>query len=257
MNKMPEDIDRLWLDYKTSGDMNARDSLLMHYMYLVKWLVKRMMPKYNNHTEYDDLVSCGVLGLIDALDKFDLEHGVKFETYAVNRIRGEILDYMRSLDWAPVSLRKKISAINEVSETLERKGSEPPTESSIAQALNMPVSQVQNIMAQSHMFNLVSFEDALQALRESAEPQAPGALSPEDALMEKETMKLLAEVIDTLSEKERLVVTLYYHEGMLLREIAEILSVTESRVSQIHSNTLAKMRARLNKLEGVTGGRRR
>ncbi|MDR1588980.1 MAG: FliA/WhiG family RNA polymerase sigma factor [Oscillospiraceae bacterium] len=245
---MSEDINALWLTYKESGDIEARDSLLLHYTYLVKWLVKRMMPKYNSHTDYDDLVSCGVLGLIDAMDKFDLEHGVKFETYAVNRIRGEILDYMRSQDWAPPSLRKKISAINEAYEELERAGAEPPSEHSIAQALDMPASQVQRIMSRSHMFNLVSFEDALQSLRTSGEPQAPEESSPEDVLMEKETKRLLAAVIDTLSEKERLVVTLYYYEGLLLREIAEVMSVTESRVSQIHSRTLAKLRTRLSRL---------
>jgi RNA polymerase sigma factor for flagellar operon FliA len=245
---MPGDIEKLWSDYKNSGDMEARDGLLMHYTYLVKWLVKRMMPKYNNHTEYDDLVSCGVLGLIDALDKFELSHGVKFETYAVPRVRGEILDYMRSQDWASPSLRKKISVINEACEELERKLSEPPTEADIARAVDMPVSQVQKIMAQTHMFNIVSFENVLQSAQMSEEPVDLDDMSPEDLLMEKEIKRLLAEVIDMLSEKERLVVTLYYYEGLLLREIAEIMSVTESRVSQIHSRTLAKIRAHMERL---------
>jgi RNA polymerase sigma factor for flagellar operon FliA len=246
MTEMSVDIDKLWFGYKESGDMEARDSLTLHYTYLVKWLVKRMMPKYNDYTEYDDLVSCGVLGLIDALDKFDLNHGVKFETYAVSRIRGEILDYLRAQDWAPPSLRRKINSINEACEELEREFSEPPSESEIAQAVDMPVSQVKKIMAQTHMFNIVSFEDAIQSVKTQDEPRNSDDLSPENLLMEKELKRLLAETIDTLSEKERLVVTLYYYEGLLLREIADIMSVTESRVSQIHSKTLEKLRARLS-----------
>jgi RNA polymerase sigma factor for flagellar operon FliA len=246
MTEMSVDIDKLWSDYKESGDMEARDALTLHYTYLVKWLVKRMMPKYNSHTEYDDLISCGVLGLIDAMDKFDPGHGVKFETYAVSRIRGEILDYLRAQDWAPPSLRKKINVINEASEALEREFLEPPTELDIAQAVDMPVSQVQKIMTQTHMFNIVSFEDAIQSVQTPDEPRDPDELSPENVLMEKEMKRLLAETIDMLSEKERLVVTLYYYEGLLLREIAEIMSVTESRVSQIHSRTLEKLRARLS-----------
>ncbi|MDR1298925.1 MAG: FliA/WhiG family RNA polymerase sigma factor [Oscillospiraceae bacterium] len=245
---MPEDIDKLWAGYKGSGDREARDALLLHYTYLVKWLVKRMMPKYNNITEYDDLVSCGILGLIDALDKYDINHGVKFETYAVSRIRGEILDYLRSQDWAPPSLRRKINAINEAYESFESEFSEAPTDSGIAEAVDMPVTLVQKILTQAHMFNIVSFEDTLQSMHTVEEPRDSDDLSPENLLMEKETKKLLAETIDALSEKERLVVTLYYYEGLLLREIAEIMSVTESRVSQIHSRTLAKMRARLDAL---------
>jgi RNA polymerase sigma factor for flagellar operon FliA len=246
MTEMSVDIDKLWSGYKESGDMEARDSLTLHYTYLVKWLVKRMMPKYNDYTEYDDLVSCGVLGLIDALDKFDPDHGVKFETYAVSRIRGEILDYLRAQDWAPPSLRRKINSINEACEELERELPEPPSESEIAQAVDMPVSQVKKIMAQTHMFNIVSFEDAIQSVKTQEEPRNSDDLSPENLLMEKELKRLLAETIDTLSEKERLVVTLYYYEGLLLREIADIMSVTESRVSQIHSKTLEKLRTRLN-----------
>jgi RNA polymerase sigma factor for flagellar operon FliA len=248
MTDMPEDIDKLWAAYKESGDKEAKDSLLLHYTYLVRWIVKRMMPKYNSLTEYDDLVSCGVLGLIDALDKYDQEHGVKFETYAVSRIRGEILDYLRSLDWAPPSLRKKISAINDAYDEFERSFSEPPTERKLAESVDMSVTQVQKIMSQAHMFNLVSFEDALQSMQSSDEPHDSEDLSPESMLMEKETKRLLAEAIDTLTEKERMVVTLYYYEGLLLREIADIMSITESRVSQIHSRTLEKMRARLNKV---------
>jgi RNA polymerase sigma factor for flagellar operon FliA len=242
---MPEELDALWRAYKDAGDKEAKDKLLLHYIYLVKWLVRRMMPKYNSFNEYDDLVSCGVIGLIAALEKFDLNHGVKFETYAAARVRGEILDYMRAQDWAPPSLRKKISAVTEAFEELESQLAEPPSEQEVADRLQMPVGQVRKILTQTHMFNVVNFEDALTLQEPHGEPTERAM--PENLLLGKEQSRLLAEVIDGLAEKERLVVTLYYYEGLLLKEIAEILQVTESRVSQIHSRTIEKMRVKLQK----------
>ena len=244
----PEELEKLWLSYKEVGDTDTKNQILLHYVHLVKWIVRRMMPKYNNYNEYDDLVSCGMLGLIDAVDKFDMKHEVKFETYAVSRIRGEILDYMRSQDWAPPSLRKKISAINSAYESMETQNEEPPSDQSVAEALNMPVLQVQKILAQTHMFNLVNFEDALSAATPMKEISRSDEGTPENILIDKEKKQILAEVIDTLPEKERLVITLYYYEGLLLKEIAEMLQVTESRVSQIHSKVLAKMRTKLQKV---------
>ena len=244
----PEVLSELWVTYKQSGDLDAKDRILLNYGYLVKWIVRRMMPKYNNYNEYDDLVSCGMLGLIDAVDKFELKHEVKFETYAVSRIRGEILDYMRSQDWASPSLRKKISAITTAYETYENTNSGRPSDKEVAESLGMPVEQVQKILTQTHMFNLVNFEDALSSKNTEAEIKSQELNTPEDELLNKERKQILTEVIEALPEKERLVVTLYYYEGLLLKEIADILHVTESRVSQIHSKVLAKMRAKLEKL---------
>ena len=244
----PEQLADFWVAYKQSGDMESKDRILLNYGYLVKWIVRRMMPKYNNFNEYDDLISCGMLGLIDAVEKFELKHEVKFETYAVTRIRGEILDYMRSQDWAPPSLRKKISAISIAYEEFESKNPGLPADKAVADSLNMPVEQVQKILTQTHMFNLINFEDALSSSNPEAEIMNRDEHTPEEELLEKEKKQILAQVIDALPEKERLVITLYYYEGLLLKEIAEILQVTESRVSQIHSKVLAKMRTRLEKL---------
>ena len=244
----PEELDHLWITYKDTGDIDAKNSLLLNYGYLVKWIVRRMMPKYNNYNEYDDLVSCGMLGLIDAVDKFKLKHEVKFETYAVSRIRGEILDYMRAQDWASPSLRKKISAITNAYETFENQNPGHPADKAVADSLGMPVEQVHKILAQTHMFNLVNFEDALTAGNTEAEIKSKDENTPEEELLNKEKKELLTEVIDALPEKERLVITLYYYEGLLLKEIAEMLKVTESRVSQIHSKVLIKMRAKLEKV---------
>jgi len=244
----PEELGFLWITYKESGDIEAKNRILLNYGYLVKWIVRRMMPKYNNYNEYDDLVSCGMLGLIDAVEKFELKHEVKFETYAVSRIRGEILDYMRSQDWASPSLRKKISAITGAYETFENQNPGKPADQAVADSLGMQVEQVHKILTQTHMFNLVNFEDALSSTNPEAEIKSQDENTPEDELLEKEKKQLLAEVIESLPEKERLVITLYYYEGLLLKEIANILQVTESRVSQIHSKVLTKMRAKLEKI---------
>ena len=246
---LPEELGRLWCDFKNFGDIEAKNEILLNYGYLVKWIVRRMMPKYNNYNEYDDLVSCGMLGLIDAVDKFELKHEVKFETYAVSRIRGEILDYMRSQDWASPSLRKKISAITSAYEVYESKNLGRPVDKDVAESLGMPIDQVRKILNQTHMFNLVNFEDALGGGNNlEAEIGNFDENTPEDELLEKEKKHLLAKAIDELPEKERLVITLYYYEGLLLKEIADILRVTESRVSQIHSKVLAKMRTKLEKI---------
>jgi len=242
------ELNLLWAKYKTEDDHPAKDELLLHYIKLVKRIVRRMMPKYNAHSEFDDLVNCGILGLIDAVEKFDLSQGVRFETYAVTRIRGEILDYMRAQDWAPSSARKKINAINEAYERLESTEGRPPTDESLAEAVNMPVANVQKLMDKNHLFNLVSFEDTLSAGLPALDLAGPEDQIPENLLLESEMRGILAEAIDALPEKEKLVVTLYYYEELLLRDIAKLLGVTESRISQIHSKALAKMRSRLQKI---------
>ena len=247
MKLTPDELMRLWVAYKDSGDIEAKNDLLLNYSYLVKWIVRRMMPKYNNYNEYDDLVSCGMLGLIDAVERFELKHQVKFETYAVSRIRGEILDYMRSQDWAPPSLRKKITAITGAYEAFENTQPGKVVDQDVADSLHMPVKQVQKILTQTHMFNLVNFEDALSSSNQEVDIRNRDENTPEDDLLDKEKKELLAEIIDALPDKERLVITLYYYEGLLLKEIADIMQVTESRVSQIHSKVLAKMRTRLEK----------
>jgi len=239
----PEELESLWADYKKIGDVNAKHCILLHYNYLVKWIVRRVMPKYSEYSEYDDLVSCGILGLIDAVDKFQLKHNVKFETYASLRIRGEILDYMREQDWAPPSLRSKITAINKAFEKFENKNGISATEQEVADSLNMQLEQVQEILAQAHMFNLMNFEDTLDTINYSFRGQEES--TPEDELLLQEQKERITEAIDLLPERERLAVTLYYYEGLLLKEIGNILNVSESRVSQMLSKALLKMRRAL------------
>ena len=242
------DIDRLWEAYSQTRDPEIKDELLIHYIDLVKRIVRRIMPKYRNYSEKDDMVSCGVIGLIDALDKYDLSYGVKFETYASTRIRGEILDYMRKQDWAPASLRSRINKINGAIESLESVCGRFPTDREIAEHVGIPVTEVQRVLEKTHMFNLMHFEEMVSDTVSTEKFNHSGDDDPAVIVQNEETKKILADIIDSLPEKERLVITLYYYEEMTLKEIAEILNVTESRVSQIHSKVLARIGYIFNKV---------
>ncbi|MCL1817061.1 MAG: FliA/WhiG family RNA polymerase sigma factor [Clostridiales bacterium] len=242
------DLTQLWKQYKIHRDLQAKDQLLLHYVYLVKQIVRRMMPRYNNYNEYDDLVNCGIIGLIDATEKFDLRHGVKFETYAVSRIRGEILDYMREQDWAPSSLRKKINAITSVYESFESAHGEPPSDEDVASLMGINVGDVRKVMSKNHAFNLLYFDDSNEGSYTVNDISANSeGTEPENVLLKEEQKNILAEVVDSLPEKEKLIITLYYYEELMFKEIAELLHVSESRISQIHSKVLMKMRMRLKK----------
>ncbi|MDR1330318.1 MAG: FliA/WhiG family RNA polymerase sigma factor [Oscillospiraceae bacterium] len=237
----------VWEEYAETRDIALRDRLTLVHTGLVKSLVRRMMPRYGAVAEFDDLVSCGILGLIDAVERFDLSHGVKFETYAVSRVRGEILDYLRSQDWAPPNLRRRISAVTDAYEELEATGDTERAESKIAAKLSMTEEQVDRLLARSHMFNVMRFEDALGDGEDVREPRGGDEDLPEARLLEQDLTDRLAAAIEALPERERLVITLYYHEGLLLREIADTLGVTESRVSQMHSKIIVKLREALER----------
>jgi RNA polymerase sigma factor for flagellar operon FliA len=242
------DIDELWKQYSDSRDPEIKNQILVNYIDLVKKIVRRIMPKYKDYNESDDLISCGIIGLIDAVNKYDIRYGVKFETYASARVRGEILDYMRKQDWAPSSLRIKINRINQATEKLEYTLGRQPTEREIADSLDMSVTEVQKVLEKTHIFNLMYFEDIATDSIPSKNLLDSEDNNPATLMQNKETSRILAEMIDSLPERERLVISLYYYEEMTLKEIAGILKVTESRVSQIHSKVLAKMGYKLKKL---------
>jgi RNA polymerase sigma factor for flagellar operon FliA len=240
-------VDKLWELYMQDKDPDIKNELLVHYIDLVKRIVRRIMPKYKEYNDSDDLVSCGIIGLIDALDKYDINYGVKFETYASTRIRGEILDYMRKQDWAPASLRSKINRLNQAAEMLESRLGRYPTDREIAETVNMSIGDVQKVLEKTHIFNLMHFEDMVSDTFTTEKFSDPVDNDPESIVQNKETKKILAEIIQSLPEKERLVITLYYYEEMTLKEIAAILKVTESRVSQIHSKVLVRIGYKLKR----------
>lgn len=238
------DIDALWDKYFDLGDEAARDQIISHYLYIVGIVVRRLMLQYRDYSEKDELMSCGVLGLIDAVSKFDRSFGVQFQTYATLRIRGEIIDYMRKQDWAPTSLRKKITGIQEAYETLTAELGRRPTEREIANHLGVKVGAVQKALQKAHMFNLVYFESMLFE-KENSKFCEPAAGDPYQRIETESMSEALRGLVDALPEREKLVITLHYYEGMTMKSIAGILRISESRVSQIHSKILMEMRLAL------------
>ncbi len=234
----------LWDKYQKERTSELKNELTLLYIDLVKSTVLRMMPTYKGYSSYDDMLSCGIFGLMDAIEKFDTTKNVKFEYYASMRIRGEIIDSIRKQDWAPSSLRRKIKTISNAYAELESSLGHTPTEEEVAESLGMKTEEVQKALEKSHTFNVLYFEE--MAHENQAWECADATESMEDKLENAEMVKILGKLIEGLPEKERLVITLYYYEELTLKEIAQILGVSESRTSQIHSKAVMLLRARLD-----------
>jgi RNA polymerase sigma factor for flagellar operon FliA len=239
-----EETEKLWEQYFREKTIELRNKLVLRYIDQVKSIVLRMVPTYKGYSSYDDMLSCGILGLMDAIEKYDPDKNVKFEYYAAMRIKGEIIDNIRKQDWAPSSLRRKIKAISNAASELENRLNRTPTDGDIAEYLGMDEEEVQKTLEKSHMFNIVYFEEMTQDdhLWENADPD----VSMEEQIEGSEMVKMLGSFIEALSEKERLVVTLYYYEEMKLKEIANLLGISESRASQIHSKAVMMLRAKMD-----------
>ncbi|MDR3208177.1 MAG: FliA/WhiG family RNA polymerase sigma factor [Oscillospiraceae bacterium] len=245
---MTETVERaqvLWKNYKTTRSLEARNELVLQYVHLVKSIVCRMVPTYRKHVDFDDLMSCGIIGLMDAIDKFDPSKDVKFETYASMRIRGEIIDQIRKQDWAPISLRQKIKRVEDGYHTLEGRLGRSVTEREVAEFIHMEESSVKKTLEEAHTFNLVCLDEVLVDRLKSEEMAINNEETPEGRVEAEELKRILADYVDRLPEKERLVVTLYYFEELTLKEIGLALGVSESRVSQIHSKALMGLRNRI------------
>lgn len=237
--------EELWRRYELDKSIDTKNELVLNYIYLVKSIVFRLLPTYEGYSNYDDLLSCGVLGLIDAIDKYDLKRDVKFEYYASMRIKGEIIDHIRKQDWAPSSLRRKIQSISAAYGELEKELLREPTDEEIAERLDMDVTELNRIIEKTHIFNVIHFEEMLTDDYSLGSTIQDKGETPEERVEKQEMKELLGELIDSLPEKERLVVTLYYYEELTLKEIAAILGVSESRASQIHSKVILKLRTKL------------
>jgi RNA polymerase sigma factor for flagellar operon FliA len=240
--------DALWEAYLEDPSVEAKNDLLLHYLHLVRKLVLRMMPKYKSFNDYDDLISSGVLGLMDAIGRYDRVRNVKFETYACKRIRGEILDYMRRQDWVSSSMRSKIKTVQNAFDHLSVRFGREATEQEVADHLGMKVRQVREALDNEYIHNIIYFESVIagstgeEGLKLMDTVQDPDRdADPEMQYEKKEMSAILSGVLDMLPKNERMVIELYYSEELLLREIAEVLQVTESRVSQIHSKALKRI----------------
>ncbi len=241
----------LWRNFDATHSLEARNELVLHYVHLVKSIVCRMVPTYRKHVDFDDLMSCGMLGLMDAIDKFDSKKQVKFETYASLRIKGEIIDQIRKQDWAPISLRQKIKRVEEGYHMLEGRHGRSVSEQEVADFIKMDVESVKKTLEEAHTFNLICLDEILVDRLKSEEMTVSSDDTPEEQVEAEELKSILAQYIDSLPEKERLVVTLYYFEEMTLKEIGLTLGVSESRVSQIHSKALMGLRNKMKQAFAV------
>jgi len=237
----------LWDVFLKTRSIDARNDLVMEYVHLVKIIARRLLPTYHKHVDFDDMMGSGTLGLMDAVDKFDPAKEVKFETYASLRIRGEIIDQIRKQDWAPISLRQKIKRVEEGYSKLESSLGRSATEREVAEFLDMPESDVLKTLDESHTFNVVCLDEVLVDRMKGEEYLVSRDETPEEAVENKEMIEILAQYIDMLNEKERQVIALYYYEELTLKEIGQVLGVTESRVSQIHSKAMITLKAKLTK----------
>jgi RNA polymerase sigma factor FliA len=253
VSRLDEDTVReLWGRFKFHGDMKARDRLILAYSPLVKYVAGRMSNGLPSHIEEADLISYGLLGLISALERFDPAREIKFETYAISRIKGSIIDELRSLDWVPRSVRSKAREIEKVNVVLEHRLQRAPTDSEMAAELGISEDEFQQSLTQISNTSIVAL-DELWAISGSDGDQAslidtledPKAHDPSRMLDLSEMKTRLAAAIDALPDREKIVIALYYYENLTLREIGEVLGVTESRVSQLHTKAILRLKGRL------------
>jgi RNA polymerase sigma factor FliA len=243
-------LDKLWRRYKKQNDLQAREEIILAYAYLAKYVVDRMLVRPSAAIGYEDLVGHAAVGLIDAVEKFDLSREVKFETYAVVRIRGAVLDAIKSMDWLPRSMRSFEQELRRVFAELEARFGRPATDAEVAAELDMDVDELDNAIADVGQMALLSLEDMIAAGDEDTSVTALGgqtdsAQNPVLSLEVSERKKILAQAVDGLPEREKLVISMYYKEGLTLKEIAAVLGVTESRACQIHSKSVIRLQGKL------------
>lgn len=249
-------LESLWSVFKESGDRTARERLILHYAPLVTMVAGRVGAGLPSTVEQADLVSYGMFGLIDAIEKYDAERSVKFETYASARIRGAIIDELRAIDWIPRSVRTKARAVDRAYAELEGELRRQPTEQEVADRLEMGVGELRAIFTQLSTVNVAALDELLGggsergdslSLLDTLEDQH--AEDPAATVEVAETKVLLARAIERLGEREKIVLVLYYYEGMTLAEIGRVLGVTESRISQMHTAAMLRLRTALQESE--------
>jgi RNA polymerase sigma factor FliA len=252
------EVQHLWEQYKSNPTQANRDKLILHYSPLVKYVAGRVSVGLPANIEQGDLISYGIFGLIDAIDKYDPDRNIKFETYALARIKGAIIDELRAIDWVPRSVRAKARQIEKAYATLENRFHRTPTNQEVAEELGLTLSELEGIFTQISFVGLVALDELLSVGGERGEgvtlgdtiPDAKGE-DPVSAFELDEMKHMLADAINRLSEREKIVITLYYYEGLTLAEIGQVLGVTESRVCQMHTKAVLQLRARLRNTSDV------
>lgn len=243
----------IWRDYKRTNDSHLREKLIIMYAPMVKYIAGRIAMTTPSNVEFDDLVSYGIIGLIDAIEKYDPKMGSKFKTYATIRIKGAIYDELRLLDWVPRSVRQKAKEVEQAFASLEHKLGRSATDEEVADSMNITMEELNQITSEISGTTVTSLDDIRYigsdadelSILDTVESHAvPG---PEVGLEREEVKRFLIEAINKLPQREREVIALYYYEELTLREIGEVLGVTESRISQLHTKAIMRLRGHLSR----------
>lgn len=247
--KAPATKEQLWEAYWQTKDIEYRNQLAMEYAYIVKVYVYQLRGAYENYADMEDMINQGTIALLEAVEKYDPERKTKFESYASIRIKGAIIDYVRNQDWVAKRSKKEAKMVSEASETLMNQLGRLPTTEEIGDYLGMSAKTVEKIQGEVHIFNLLSYEELVDVglygvkgfrEQEMAMEDQPGVNMERDELK-----RIISDSLDELSEKEKMVITLYYYEELKKKDIAYVLGISASRVCQIHSSALRKMKAKL------------
>lgn len=251
---MPDEAE-VWKEI-VQGDAHARDRMIRQYIYVVKYVLNRLVthPHLDQDVlDFDDLYSAGVIGLINAVDNFDPNREVKFITYAIPRVRGAIIDELRAVDWLPRSLRKRMNQLQNAYSQLENKFLRPANDDEVSAHLDLSIEEFRQLLSMASRSVVLSLDEELRLSDDSRTTRGDQAARTErtcrDILARDELTSILATTIESLPEKERLVVAMYYYDEMTFKEIGKVLSVTESRVCQLHTKSMSRLRARLKNLE--------
>ena len=252
MSAEDSDVDQLWAEYKKTGDTRIRDQLIVRYSPLVKFVAGRVSAGLPHSIDQSDLVSYGMFGLIDAIEKFDTDRNIKFETYAITRIKGAIIDELRSIDWVPRSVRAKARAVEQAYASLEASLGRAPSDAEVAAELQISEGDLQQIFGQISYIGIVALDEVISGgggdRGESAtlgDTLADRGDGPMAAFEVEEMKQILAGAINRLGDREKIVLSLYYYENLTLAQIGKVLGVTESRVCQIHTKAIMQLRGRL------------
>ncbi len=254
----PEDVEQLWIEFKRDpSNQDLRNRLVEIYLPLVKYNGERIWSRLPEGVELDDLVSAGVFGLMDAIDAFDLSRGVKFETYCVPRIRGAMLDELRTMDWVPRLVRSKASKLNEAVKSLEARLGRQPSEQELAETLGISMPELEKMILEANAVNLISLNkkwyetDSYKDVREIDILEDKKGEDPTRRIQKNDLMRL---VTKGLNRNERLIIILYYYEELTMKEIGATLDLSESRVSQMHSSIVQRLQNQLARRRPEFGG---
>jgi RNA polymerase sigma factor for flagellar operon FliA len=246
--------DELWIEYRQNRDPKIREAFIKQYAPLVKYVAGKVAVGMPHNVEFDDLVGFGVFGLLDAIDKFDPEKNVKFKTYAVTRIRGAIFDELRLIDWVPRSVRQKTREVEEAIGTLEAQLGRTATDQEIAGAMGMDEGEFLKTMMKISGTSILSLNDVWFSGDENDKVsigdsiESPASLNPDIIVEKEEIRRIIVNAISELPDKEKKILVLYYYEDLTLKEIGKVLEVTESRVSQLHTKAILRLRAKLTNI---------